>query len=118
MHLNHVINFFFYCLIGPKFRNEVRQLFPKFCFKEAAIRPVLTSKSRNIITYPSTTFKKTPTSLTNNKNNKTSNEEFLIKTSDFLQFFYSLSSKCENHEKSSKVNDEPILFKLNRHSSI
>ena len=118
MHLNHVINFFFYCLIGPKFRNEVKQLFPKFCLKEVGIRQKIVSKSRNIITYPSTTFKKTPTSLTNNINNKTTNEEFLIKTDDFLQFFYSLSSKCENQENQDRVNSLHAHVKLNRHSNI
>lgn len=73
MHLNHVINFFFYCLIGPKFRNEVKQLLPKCCcFKENTVQPLKASKSRNLITYPSTTFKRTPTTLSN------SNKKFLV----------------------------------------
>jgi hypothetical protein len=32
MYLNHVINFFFYCLLGPKFRQQVKSLF--ICFKK------------------------------------------------------------------------------------
>jgi hypothetical protein len=28
MYLNHVVNFFFYCLIGAKFRNELKTVFP------------------------------------------------------------------------------------------
>ena len=65
MQLNHVINFFFYCLIGPKFRSEVKKLWLNVCcccIKEnAAIQRMHQSKSRNMITYPSTTFKKSPT---------------------------------------------------------
>ena len=30
MYLNHVINFFFYCSLGPNFRREVKRLFPIF----------------------------------------------------------------------------------------
>jgi hypothetical protein len=33
MYSNHVINFFFYCLLGPKFRSEVKKLIP-FCFRK------------------------------------------------------------------------------------
>jgi hypothetical protein len=30
MYLNHVVNFFFYCSLGPNFRKEVRRLLPRF----------------------------------------------------------------------------------------
>jgi hypothetical protein len=56
MYLNHVINFFFYCLTGPKFRNEVIKLFPRFLFKNNNVNPVKTSKSRyNTVFLGSTT---------------------------------------------------------------
>jgi len=48
MYLNHVINFFSYCLLGPKFRNEVKKLRPfKWIFKEKekdSIYPLKISK--------------------------------------------------------------------------
>ena len=56
MYLNHVINFFFYCLTGPKFRNEVKKLFPRFLFKNNNVNPIKTSKSRyNTVFLGSTT---------------------------------------------------------------
>ncbi len=40
MYLNHVINFFFYCLLGPKFRNEVLRLLPFFKFQASVVYPL------------------------------------------------------------------------------
>jgi hypothetical protein len=42
MYANHVINFFFYCYIGPNFRNEARKLFPSvLCPRRKENRPGL-----------------------------------------------------------------------------
>jgi hypothetical protein len=120
MHLNHVINFFFYCLIGPKFRSEVKKLLPKWCVKESSIRPLRqSSKSRNIITYPSTTYKKTPTQsnkqVTNEleKNNmkpKHQHLELMTRTDDLIKKIYLISTKVEQKEI--------VLIKMNRHNVI
>ena len=45
MYLNHVINFFFYCLLGPKFRREVRNLFPFLRIDATKIYPLKMRKS-------------------------------------------------------------------------
>ena len=40
MYLNHVINFFFYCLLGPKFRNQVRRLIPFWHMEKNSVLPM------------------------------------------------------------------------------
>ena len=101
MHLNHVINFFFYCLIGPKFRSEVKKLLPKFFFKNNNINPIKVSKSRNnTVFFPSTTYKRSPT-MSNKDGSPTSkqreviqkNLELLQRSDDFLKKFYSSSQR-------------------------
>lgn len=47
MYLNHVFNFFFYCLLGPKFRNEVKKLIPCFVKSEKTIIYPLRFSKRN-----------------------------------------------------------------------
>lgn len=42
MYSNHVINFFFYCSLGPNFRREVKKLFP-YLFRNK-INPIKTSR--------------------------------------------------------------------------
>ena len=44
MYLNHVINFFFYCSLGPNFRKEVKKILPKFLFKNNRISPLKISR--------------------------------------------------------------------------
>jgi len=52
MYMNHVINFFFYCLLGPKFRNEVKKMRPfKWVFKEKEKDSVYPLKISKRITY-------------------------------------------------------------------
>jgi hypothetical protein len=40
MYSNHVINFFFYCSLGPNFRKEVRKLLPRFLFRNNRVEPM------------------------------------------------------------------------------
>lgn len=50
MYLNHIINFFFYCLLGPGFRKEVIRLIP--CRKKSeknSVHPVKFSKQATFI---------------------------------------------------------------------
>ncbi|CAF0795434.1 unnamed protein product [Brachionus calyciflorus] len=44
MYSNHVINFFFYCSLGPSFRKEVKKLFPFLFFVNNKIDPVKVSR--------------------------------------------------------------------------
>ena len=47
MYLNHVINFFFYCSLGPTFRKEVRKLVPKFwLMRTGKVNPMTFKNSR------------------------------------------------------------------------
>jgi hypothetical protein len=48
MYMNHVINFFFYCALGPKFRNEVKKLFPLSLFPINKVQPYVFRKSKTI----------------------------------------------------------------------
>lgn len=46
MYANHVINFFFYCALGPKFRNEVKNLLPCRWLRRNKIVPYTPSSNR------------------------------------------------------------------------
>jgi hypothetical protein len=48
MYLNHVINFFFYCAFGPKFRKEVKKLFPCLFPQANKIDPLQVSKYNSV----------------------------------------------------------------------
>ena len=115
MHLNHVINFFFYCLIGPKFRSEVKKLLPKFFFKNNNINPIKVSKSRNNTVYfPSTTYKRTPTISNKDRGDAyQKNIELLKRTDDFLQKFYSSANKSAKSMEPKRPRPE-----LNRQTEI
>lgn len=58
MYLNHVINFFFYCLLGPKFRNEVKKLIPFFKEKKSPVHPVKFSRRATLVNASSLSVKK------------------------------------------------------------
>ena len=47
--MNHIINFFFYCALGPKFRQEVKKLFPNKLLPMNKIHPSMcTTRTRGI----------------------------------------------------------------------
>jgi len=48
MYLNHIINFFFYCALGPKFRHEVKKLFPFSLFPVNKIHPIMCTRTRGV----------------------------------------------------------------------
>lgn len=109
MQLNHVINFFFYCLIGPKFRSEVKKLWLNVCCccikDNAAIQRIHQSKSRNMITYPSTTLKKSPTQSNKQikcvdveKTNQKKHLENKSRTEYFFKKLYLTNIKVEQKE--------------------
>lgn len=50
MYLNHIINFFFYCLLGPGFRKEVKSLIPfRKKSEKSSVHPVKFSKRATFI---------------------------------------------------------------------
>lgn len=58
MYLNHVINFFFYCSLGPNFRNEVKKLFPCIFRHNKKINPLKFSHFNTVVLATSTIHKR------------------------------------------------------------
>jgi hypothetical protein len=60
MYMNHVINFFFYCLIGAKFRTELRRSFPfKYLPKRRnKINPNMVTLGANTLNAKRTRFRR------------------------------------------------------------
>ncbi len=55
MYMNHIINFFFYCLLGPKFRREVKQIVLCLPYPDPAklLYPLNNISKRNTSVHPS-----------------------------------------------------------------
>jgi hypothetical protein len=73
MYLNHVINFFFYCLLGPKFRNEVKRLIPFLNSNANKVHPGI-SKRQTLYLPSSGCIKKETNLVVSHKNDFISNE--------------------------------------------
>jgi hypothetical protein len=107
MHFNHMINFFFYCFMGPKFRNEIKKLLLLFMPAKRSIRPTKLSKSHYNTTNPNT--KSNSNQKFESAAQNSQNLELLMKNNDFLKKFYSNSK----HIKQDSIK----LYKLKRLST-
>ena len=83
MYFNHVVNFFFYCAFGPKFRNEVKKLFPPFICKNNRVKPFKLSRYSTVIL---------PTSVKRSSNNNNNNNNANVNVNNTKDSNYILPS--------------------------
>lgn len=108
MYSNHVINFFFYCALGPSFRKEVKRLFPRFLCLNNKVDPLKISRYNTVLLAPSSTYYPKKVQKDNKilvsyfKTTRIERENSQERTS----VFYSANVKLSNMEKA--VDAEPV----------